>query len=185
MTNKYTYIFTTAITLAALNIVSSVHAATSTDSSTIQNIIPDTTITAAIKSKYLTDGRISGLNIHVETINGKVTLTGVVPNDDIEEIAELIAKNTNGVKEVISKLETTDASKDVKTAISDTAITAAIKSKYLADDAIKSLDIHIETINARVTLTGIVPNEETKKHAELIAKNTNGVKEVINKTNIQ
>jgi len=78
---------------------------TTTESSTLNNVMSDTAITAAVKAKYLNDPKINGLDIHIETINGKVTLTGVVPSGEIHEKAILIAKATDGVKDVISKLE--------------------------------------------------------------------------------
>lgn len=72
--------------------------------STVRNIIPDSAITASIKSDFLADKAINGLSIHVETINGVVTLTGTVPNSEMKMRAESIAQSTDGVKEVISKL---------------------------------------------------------------------------------
>jgi hyperosmotically inducible protein len=155
-------------------------------SESVATAVSDTAITASIKAKYLADEQIKGLDIHVKTINGKVTLTGKVPSLDIEDHAISIAKNTDGVKEVISKLNTKEAkSASVAAAVSDTAITASIKAKYLADEQIKGLDIHVKTINGKVTLTGKVPSLDIEDHAISIAKNTDGVKEVISKLSIK
>ena len=78
---------------------------TTEESSTLKNVVPDSTITASIKTKYLTDDKIKVLDVRVETVNGKVTLTGNVPDSDVKERAISIATNTSGVKEVVSKLE--------------------------------------------------------------------------------
>jgi osmotically-inducible protein OsmY len=77
--------------------------------------------------------------------------------------------------------QTPYASDSVKQAVSDSAITTNIKAKYIADDRIKSLKIHVETINGIVILTGRVPNVSVEEHAISIAKNTEGVKEVASK----
>lgn len=67
-------------------------------------IISDSAITAAVKGKYLADPNINALNIHVKTYNGQVTLTGIVPNTAMRNLAISLAQNTNGVTKVNSKL---------------------------------------------------------------------------------
>lgn len=73
---------------------------------------------------------------------------------------------------------------NIDTYISDSAITASIKGKYLADDLIRGLNIHIDTEKGRVTLSGAVSSKEAKDRAEIIAKNTNGVVEMISKIEV-
>lgn len=75
------------------------------ESSTIKNIVPDTAITASIKTKYAADEQINAFKIHVETINGRVILTGKVPSLVAKEKAINIAKETEGTKEVVANLE--------------------------------------------------------------------------------
>lgn len=107
---KHAYILTIA-SILVLNYSQLTHAedtannTTKNESSTAENIILDSAITTAIKSKYLADADIKALDIHVETINGKVILTGVVPNSQVREKAISIAKDTSGVKEVISQIK--------------------------------------------------------------------------------
>lgn len=161
------------------------HAEDSNEKSALKNVMPDAAITTSIKGKLLADSEIKSLNIHVETINGKVTLTGKIPNKEIKERVASIANNTEGVKAVIVQLDEVDSSKSIKEEITDASITAAIKAKFLAEPSIKSLNIQVETINGRVTLTGEVPNKEGKDKAEAIASNTNGVNAVISKIEIR
>jgi osmotically-inducible protein OsmY len=65
----------------------------------------DSAITASIKAKFITDTTLNGLQIHVKTEKGIVTLSGTVTSEDLKEHAILLAESTDGVKEVISKLE--------------------------------------------------------------------------------
>jgi osmotically-inducible protein OsmY len=67
-------------------------------------VISDSAITAAIKGKYIADPNIKSLNIHVKTNNGHVTLTGIVPNIAMKNLAVSLAQNTDGVTKVHSKL---------------------------------------------------------------------------------
>jgi hyperosmotically inducible protein len=70
------------------------------------NMMSDSAITAKIKSKYLADSEIKGMKVHVSTTNGEVKLTGQVSNNEMKEKAISTAKDTDGVKNVISELKT-------------------------------------------------------------------------------
>lgn len=67
-------------------------------------VLSDSAITAAIKGKYIADPNIKALNIHVKTTNGYVTLTGIVPSKAMRDLALSLARNTDGVTNVNSKL---------------------------------------------------------------------------------
>jgi hyperosmotically inducible periplasmic protein len=150
-----------------------------------RNLTSDTGITTLIKLRLLEDENLSGLDIHVETINGTVILTGIVADKDSEEKAILIAKMTNGVKEVDSMLEINkDKAKAASNIISDSIITANIKLSYLEDEYLNSFKIHVKTLNGVVTLTGTLPSEAASERAILIARLTNGVKQVESKLKI-
>jgi hyperosmotically inducible protein len=150
------------------------------ESSEVKNLVSDSTITAAINAKFLADPDIKSLGISATTVNGVVRLTGTVPNLAMNDRAISVAKETSGVKEVISELEIKPSSKAANL-ISDSSITSKIKAKYLADADIKALDVHVETTNGMVTLTGNVPNDYVKNHAISLAKDVEGVKEVKSK----
>lgn len=66
--------------------------------------IDDTSITATVKSKYLLDDTLKGLQISVDTVQGVVSLTGTVQNDAAKELATQIAQNTDGVVRVDNQL---------------------------------------------------------------------------------
>ena len=66
--------------------------------------IDDASITAAVKSKYLLDDTLKGLQISVDTKQGVVTLTGTVQNDAAKELATQIAQSSEGVVRVDNQL---------------------------------------------------------------------------------
>ncbi len=153
------------------------------------NVVTDSTITAAIKTKLAANSEISALDVHVSTNNGRVLLTGIVPSKRLKSQVIEIANSVSGVKNVVSDLvidpEHSKESSSVSHIIPDSAITAALKAKFLADERINGLDIHVETINGEVTLVGMVPNESIKERAEAIANNTNGVKNIVSKLKVE
>jgi osmotically-inducible protein OsmY len=64
----------------------------------------DSTITASIKSQFLWNGEVDGLDINVNTRHGEVTLEGETDSSAASNLAEQIAKNTTGVTKVTNKL---------------------------------------------------------------------------------
>ena len=60
-------------------------------------------------------------------------------------------------------------------AIDDSAITTAIKAKYLANTNLKSLRISVTTVKGVVTLQGSVDHSSQYKLAVQIAKESDGV----------
>jgi len=65
-------------------------------------------------------------------------------------------------------------------AVDDSAITLKVKSKLAADSQTSAIKIGVETKDAVVTLSGTVPTATEKDEADKIAKNTEGVKRVVN-----
>jgi osmotically-inducible protein OsmY len=73
---------------------------------------------------------------------------------------------------------TRDAAGDAGQATGDAALTAAVKTKLLADRSVSGLKIDVDTRNGVVTLTGTVNNATEKSEAVRIARATDGVKTV-------
>ncbi len=77
-------------------------------------------------------------------------------------------------------LDSCSSTKPASESISDSAITAKVKAKYLADPEINPFNISVETNEGVVYLTGRVKTEDQKDEAEELAENTEGVKRVVN-----
>ena len=71
-----------------------------------------------------------------------------------------------------------EAGRDVADATGDAAVTAAVKSKFLADTTVSGLKIDVDTKDNVVTLTGTVSSAAEKAEAVRIARATSGVKSV-------
>jgi hyperosmotically inducible protein len=65
----------------------------------------DSTLTAKVKAKLLSDDMLNALKIDVDTQNGTVYLSGVVDTADQKRKAIQIAKNTEGVERVEDNLK--------------------------------------------------------------------------------
>ena len=66
----------------------------------------------------------------------------------------------------------------------DSGITTAVKSKMAADDTVKAYKIDVDTQNKVVTLSGEVDTRAQHDQAMLIARNTKGVADVIDRMRV-
>jgi len=108
--------------------------------------------------------------------------------DSIAAAADKVADKTREVargakdstlvatEEVRSDVKSADAGR----AMSDTAITASIKTDFIKDPDLSVLKIDVDTRNGVVTLNGLADNEGAKQRAEKMASAVKGVKEVRN-----
>lgn len=62
----------------------------------------------------------------------------------------------------------------------DAAITAQVKTRLLADETTRSININVDTQAGVVTLRGTVPTDEAKVRAESVAKSVDRVQAVAN-----
>jgi len=70
--------------------------------------------------------------------------------------------------------------KSAGTQVDDASITARVKAKLAADGEINPFNIDVDTNEGVVTLQGRVKKAETRTKAEQYARQTGGVKRVIN-----
>ena len=189
MNNKESYIlFAAFITLVGLSFVPAITSSTgfinkNKPEKDLCNIINESAIASAIKSKYITDEDLSRLNIHITVSDNNVTLVGQVADEATKTKAIALAQNTEGVAVVISQLKIRNIAKN--SIVSDSTITTIIKTVYLSDLRVRGLDIRVETLNGVVTLRGTVPTEDAKNAAIAIAKSTENVSDVFSKLEVK
>jgi hyperosmotically inducible periplasmic protein len=154
--------------------------------------VGDATITATVKSKLLWNSNTDGLDIHVETDNGKVTLSGNANSSAEKDLAGRIAHNTNGVTGVNNRIamggtsstgsnakaEVKTAARETGEAVSDSWITTKVKSTLLFSRNVDGLDIGVTTSNGVVSLSGVVDTPAQRELAKELAQNVRGVKKV-------
>jgi hyperosmotically inducible protein len=161
----------------------------------------DPGITTAVKSKLAADDTVKAYQIDVDTREGVVTLTGTVPTAAARDRALELARTTDGVTRVEDRLTVSaagtidergeqaardaagragDAAAGAGAAVTDAGITAAVKTRLLADPDVAGLKIDVDTREKVVTLTGTVATAAQKTEAGNIARDTTGVSRVVN-----
>lgn len=74
---------------------------------------------------------------------------------------------------------TAAAASQARQAITEGSLTGKIKAKMALDDSIKALDIDVDTNGSIVTVSGVVGNEAQRQRAVQLARETEGVTQVI------
>jgi osmotically-inducible protein OsmY len=64
--------------------------------------------------------------------------------------------------------------------VDDAAITTSIKAKFVDDKTVDAGAIKVETLKGAVSLSGFAKSNAEKAQAEYLARNTKGVREVLN-----
>jgi osmotically-inducible protein OsmY len=155
----------------------------------------DSGITTAVKSKLAADVIVKGSEINVDTGKNVVTLNGTVDIPAAKERAVIVARDTKGVVQVVDDIvvdrkvaatagtveeKAVDNADSVNGTTTDAAITYAVKTKFLADPGVSGLKINVDTDDGVVTLRGNVKSMVEANKAIAIARESSGVKSVIN-----
>jgi len=158
----------------------------------------DAGITTSVKSQLAANDLVRARNINVDTRERVVTLTGEVRSAEEEAQALQIARNTDGVANVIDQLEMVPESApttgiggrpiepgpdDILT--TDPNITAQVKAKLLAHPDVAGLRIDVDTRDQVVTLTGTVRSQAEESRALQLAREVEGVMRVTDQLTVQ
>jgi osmotically-inducible protein OsmY len=152
--------------------------------------LSDAGITTKVKAKLAADSTVKATQINVDTKDKVVTLSGTVDSEATKTQALALARGTEGVSDVVDNLTLTapapaQAQGGIGQALDDATITAAVKSKLIADTAVSGLKIDVDTQSGVVSLTGPVKSQTEKDTALRIARETSGVKDVQDKLVVQ
>lgn len=147
------------------------------DERTVGRQLDDVAIASKIDARLIAERDMPSRWIGVEVIRGKTTLTGHLPTRRQIERAVYITKQIRGVVSVDNQLEI--GTPKIRTVLSDSWITARIKRRLWNDKLVSGFKIHIETVNGKVYLQGVVNRLIERQRAKDIARGTPGVTAVI------
>lgn len=143
---------------------------------------------AVLEAKLAASDQLSALMINTDVQDGIVSLRGDVETESQRALAEELALTVSGVRGVENELNVTHGeptvTEQVASAATDAAITTSVKTRLLVSDHTSGLEIDVDTEEEVVTLTGEVDSETERELAGLIALNTSGVNNVINRLTV-
>lgn len=144
----------------------------------VGNAIDDSVIDANVNHQLLQHSETLFTKVGTEVIEGRVLLTGVVPNADDRVTATRLAWKVSGVKEVLNELEISDKS-SVADFAKDSWITAQLHGRLLADQKVRDINYAVETVNGVIYLFGIAQDEDELKQVTAHARTIKGVNKVV------
>jgi len=180
-------------------------ALSATTSATAQPAVPDAdTVETTIEQRWQKDGQLracTGCDIDISFENGIAVLTGEVPTAALKSRAERLArvrgvssvdnritvepsssaadKTRRGINKAVSKAG--DFVNSAGEVVNDNWITTKIKSKFVGADELNGSSIDVQTEDHVVTLSGRVKSSAQREAALRIARETDGVHDVIDK----
>ena len=140
--------------------------------------VNDTKIDAVIKTKLYKINPELYSDVSVSVDNGNVLLTGVVRHEEWIHMAEKEAWSVKGVVSVDNNISSGERL-SVGRIISDGAITSNVRSSFICDTDIKSVNYKIKTMNAVVYIRGIARSEKELQAVLSRAQHAKGVKKVV------
>lgn len=164
-------------------------------------LLDDARITSAIQSKFFLDDTVKGRHINVDTSHGIVTLHGEVASDTERAQALRLSRSTNGVQRVEDALSVNPALATAATAatpaaapagespvgqrVDDATITTKIQAKYFLDSDVKVGGMDVTTKDGVVMLEGTVSTQAAKDRAIALARETEGVVQVVDRLQVR
>lgn len=163
--------------------------------------VKDAWIAGKLETLFTLNRNLNPFDIDTRIENGVVSLLGTVESPVERDLAAELAKSVEGVADVRNELKVASAASlpparraerealakqraDMRRWVDDATTSAIVKSKLLANQNTRGLEIAVETRNRVVTLSGQVASAEEKQLAELLARNTDSVAEVRNELSI-
>ena len=191
-------ILVAATALLAAPIVSSA-AAQSTATTTTTKTQSDEALNSSIATRIANDPTLKTDAIKVTVENGVATLSGMVATEADKAKAGRLAR-IPGVKRVENKIVTREKAKNKATGtagkvvdktkegasktgevVTDGWISTRIKTKFMGEESLRQSDIKVDTNNHVVTLTGTAATAAARAKAVELAKEVEGVNQVIDK----
>ncbi|HEY5597872.1 MAG TPA: BON domain-containing protein [Kiloniellales bacterium] len=118
----------------------------------------DTEIRLAINDLWFKESLSLYSEVNLQVQEGKVLLTGNVPDPETRLNAVRLAWQVNGVREVINEIEVKDKSSLTDSA-QDVWIATQLKAKLLVDSEVTSINYSIETVNQVIYLMGVAQSQ--------------------------
>jgi osmotically-inducible protein OsmY len=182
-----------AVTLLAPAVLAHAGDETQEGSSAWESAMTGLRVKAVLLEKLGADA----LGIDVEIEDGEAVLTGTVSERSTQELAEEAAKSVDGVNRVDNRLkvkveasgsagETAErAARDFGAEVADAALQSRVHLRLFGEIGRYASRLQVEATDGVVSLRGKMPDRERKKLALRTAKQTKGVKKVIDLVKVQ
>jgi osmotically-inducible protein OsmY len=144
----------------------------------IKGAVDDVAIKASINDLWFKSNVDIFRKLNLTVDQGRVLITGVVQNPEHRVEAVRLAWQPKGVKQVINEIRVAD-SEGVQGYVSDSWVTAQLRTKLTIDADVQSINYSIDTVQGIVYLMGAARNQAELNKVIDTARNIKNVKQVV------
>ena len=145
----------------------------------LEDAVDDTQIRLEINHYWFQESEILYRKVNLQVQEGRVLLTGAVPDPQTRVDAVRLAWQATGVREVINEIEVDDET-TLTDITRDVVISRKLKNRLLADKEISSLNYSVEVVNQHIYLIGIAQDQKELDRVMSHAKEIGYVKRITN-----
>lgn len=140
---------------------------------------PDAWITTKVKISLLTTENIPSTDINVDTVDGRVTLHGIVATDAEKAKAEEVSRQIEGVRMVNNLLQVVPSSRKEAVKVADKDLQKHVETVLERDAALSDSSIKVASVHDGVVLlSGSAKTLSAHRRALADARAVPGVKKV-------
>lgn len=144
----------------------------------LQGALNDTDIRLQINHLWLQESETLFRKVNLQVQEGRVLLSGVVPDPETRVAAVRLAWRADGVREVINEIEIADTS-SLTDMVLDTSIATKLKTRLLLDREVFSINYSIEVVNQTIYLMGVAQDQAELDRVIGHAKDLDYVRRVV------
>jgi len=145
----------------------------------VSGAISDTRIRLAINDAWLRESSKLFTSVGLQIYEGRVLLSGIVPDQAMSDRATKLAWQPDGVRTVINEIVVGNG-RGLEVAARDTWVTTQVKAQLLLDRNVDAINYSTRTVAGSVFLLGIAQDQEELDRVFEIVRNTRYVGKVVN-----
>lgn len=153
----------------------------------IDGVARDTATATKLRGKLLDydlqTGKTLAVDVGVEVHEGRVLLTGVLPEEELRAITVRKAWEVPEVERVLNEIQIGEDG--IKDTARDGWITTQLRSQITVDNEILAINYEIETSNAVVYLIGIAQSQEELDRVINHARNIARVRDIVSHVRVK
>lgn len=150
--------------------------------------VSDARLEAEVRLALLEKLGNDGLDVRVDALGGRVRLSGAVDQRSTQELAEEVARAVPGVQGVDNALAAREGTSGTPMAnavgkaeneVGDAILEMRVGRNLLGEIGRYGLDLEVESTDGVISLRGTLPDRERKSLALRAARETSGVRRVV------
>lgn len=149
-----------------------------TEERTPQQLAQDASI-GAVAHKNWSDANVElARDLTATVYDGRLLVTGIVPNAEMKAQAEELARKIDGVKEIHNEIEVgqpTNLAQDAR----DNVVSNTLRTQLLTDSEVRSSNFIVHTMNGVLYIMGYARNAPERDRVLAYARNLANVKRVV------